>query len=239
MRYLIITGFLLMCGCGTTAKLTRAQPTPQASPVFVSPIQNVLIIGDSISGGYTNPVRDKLKPYGYNVRRIGTQSASPEWTENARNTNYTLSNVNKWITDLPNNKVILWNNGVWNTCVPITGADPSNYITTLSQYESQLISIAKILKAQSPRVIFFTTTQLPHIIPPDTPLFKEGMEVELNEIALRVLPPLGIEVYDLYSFTYGHDDWHPNAYDVHHTDSANDKISDWIIQNVFANRDSK
>lgn len=184
----------------------------------------VLAIGDSIVGGWFPPIAYKGRDE-FSFFRL-TVTPESTWIENARNTNYTLRHLDAWLKQFPNNQVIIWNNGIWNCSTMVTpGEDPRNYGTPVSQYESEIVQIATRLKSAAPRVIFLTTTTM---MPNDI----EHKELQFNEVAKRVLPPLGVEIFDLYAFTIDHMDWHLDPTNVHYTGIANEYISDWILKNL-------
>jgi len=180
-------------------------------------LPNVLVLGDSISIGYTGPVSEILGDV-YDVRH-------PD--ENCKNSYYTLENVDRWLEEYPKNDIITWNNGLWDTFLdeyrsPNYPADW--YGTDLEDYEDRLILIARKLKATGARVIFFTTTD----IPSGAYTFEVGKEIQLNEIAKRVLPAEGVEVVDLNEFALTITAHHYNEADVHYTDRGNELLGEFV-----------
>ena len=186
-------------------------PEPWTAPVD-SAKPNILSLGDSISVGYMAALTRELPEY---------DVMHPN--DNCRNSFYTLENVDSWLAQFPNNDVIIWNNGVWdsttdywyNTNKDFVKSPSSWYGTTLAQYESNLIAIARKLKSTGSRVIFLTTTDI------HSPPFEPLKEIQLNEIAKRVLPAEGIEIMDLHAVSMSISNAHPNQWDVHFTRDAN------------------
>lgn len=204
----------VLCSCGAQQVGQPGKPS-------------ILAIGDSISGGWVLPLMAKLK-YEYDVRRVTADGTASGWIDNCRNTTYTLNSLDGWLKYWPNNSIIIWNNGIWNAA-PVTPGQPYQYYyTPPDQYQSELIQIAKKLKATGSRVIFLTTTELS---PSDTRA-TVGLNTQFNDIAKTVLPPLGIEVRDLWDFTIDHADWHPTATDLHFGGIANEYIGDWLTMIV-------
>ena len=184
-----------------------------------TPNPDVLIIGDSISIGYTGPL----------IKTIGDKYDVRHPADNCRNSYYTLQNIDTWLDQYPHN-IIIWNNGIWDTTRAdwldqyMPDAIRSNYGTSLEDYKSNLIQIAQKLKSTSSRVIFLTTTDIPKI----SGVFEIGKEIDLNSIAYSVLPSMGVEVYDLYSFALSIQDAHTNDFDVHFKTSSNYKFAYFI-----------
>lgn len=235
MKLLCILLLLTACGSNNDSILTTTTTLPWVEtpepPNFGTAVDtanpNVLVLGDSISIGYTGPV----------ISLLGSEYDIMHPADNCRNSYYTLNTVDKWLTAWPKYDVIVWNNGLWDDIYsnwlidyPQPGADPLWYGTSLADYEKYITQIAIKLKATGARVIFFTTTDVPLI----SGVFIPGREILLNDIAKRVLPPLGIEIRDLNQFALSIPNAHVNSYDVHFTNTANSVIGRFvadIIQN--------
>lgn len=232
--------------CGTDkaqvvvdATLPSPQPVPEATPTHPwvqtpwtpswgaskdGPLPNVLVLGDSISIGYTGATYDLLKDQ-FDVMHPA---------DNCRNSSYTLAHVDQWLAEIPNAQVITWNNGIWNTVRDSqrTPGDPVTWFgTTPEQYESDIIQIARKLKATGARVIFFTTTD----VSPTASTFESGKEEVLNEIAKRVLPSEGIEVYDLNAFAKQSGAEHQATFDVHFTEAGNKVLGAYVAGAILDN----
>ena len=207
----IVPVILLMTACGDTR-----YNNPHNN-------KNVLVIGDSISGGWFLPTQYLLRDE-FRLIRL-TANPSTTWIENARNTNYTLRNLDGWLTQFPNNDTIVWNNGIWNAAPVTPGQDYRDYGTDVAQYEAELIQIATKMKVSARRVIFLTTTQLT----PSETRASNTINFQFNDIAKRVLPPLGVEVHDLWEFTIDHQDWHTSPTDLHFHGIANENIAYWLL----------
>lgn len=149
--------------------LTACGPRPVTAP-------HLLVIGDSISIGYTPYVAESL--------RGDITVTHPN--DNCRYSAYTLQHVDEWIA-LQKPTVITWNNGIWD-CTTATYSTPD-------EYEANLLLIAPKLKATGAKVYFITTTDIP--VHADTTGYILGCEVERNEIARRVMADEAIEVVDL------------------------------------------
>lgn len=136
-------------------------------------LPRVLLIGDSISRGYTLPVRHVLAGK-VNVHRA---------PENCGSTKRGLEKMNVWLGD-----------GKWDVIVFNFGIHDRN--SPPAEYEQRLNAIVARLKKTGAQLIWATTTP----IAPDTPKIKAGSSARLNQIAAKVMERRGIPVTDLYSY---------------------------------------
>lgn len=181
-------------------------------------LPKLLIIGDSISIGYT-PVVSSMLSGKYQVQRI---------PDNAKNSWFTLSQVEYYLSQCADCSTIVWNNGIWNTFR--ADIDKGNCgFTTDAEYEEQITLIAKRLKATGARVLFMTTTEVT-----DPFNFDVGKEIDLNEIASRVLPGLGVEIHDLNAVSLLHRRNHIADGDVHYTKEGYQFLGEFVVESVLA-----
>lgn len=226
MRFLILIAFIFLQACGSNPATTA-----QAN----SGLKNILVIGDSVSGGYYPPLQEILKKE-YNVRHIGDGTGVSEtYMDNSCNTFFTLEHLDLWFNLQPS-EIVIWNNGLWDAFDPAQiGPNPifpsRYYSSTLLEYEENIQTIAARIKAKPgvERIIFLTTT---NIQKGGAGPFREGWELQLNEIAKRVLPPMGIEVVDLYNFEIGHPAWHVSDGDVHYNTYGSARMAGFIANAV-------
>lgn len=163
---------------------------PAFAPVVDEPgLPRVLLIGDSISIGYTVGVREQLKGVA-NVHRIA---------ENGGSTRDGLAKVDRWLQTDGGGKwdVIHFNFGLhdlkhWkDNKLDLAGPQ----VTSVEDYEKNLREITAKLLATGAKVIFATTTPVP-----------EGSagrvsrdELPYNEAARRVMQDLKVPVDDLHA----------------------------------------
>ena len=143
----------------------------------------VLVIGDSISIGYT-PVVTTL---------LGDKAVVKHNEGNAAHTNNGVEKLESWL-GTEKWKVITFNFGLHDLKIMENG----QHQVSLAQYEKNLQTIAARLKKTKARLLFITTTPVPD--GKLTPLRKPGDEVEFNAAALRVMKKHKIPVVDLYAF---------------------------------------
>lgn len=191
-----IASLLIQVSCFAQAGYTpEAGGEKRVEPAFVKitdapGLPRVLIIGDSISIGYTVPVRERLKGEA-NVHRIGI---------NGRSTIEGLAGISgdwlgreKW-------DVIHFNFGLhdlkhWNFATKKMDANLPHH-TPIDQYEKNLREIVVLLKASGARLIWASTTPLP---PNSKGGRVAGDEILYNEAAARVMKEAGVTINDLYS----------------------------------------
>lgn len=146
-------------------------------------LPRVLLIGDSISIGYTVATQ-KLLEGKANVHRI---------PENGGPTITGLQNLGKW---LGNGKwdVIHFNWGLHDLKLDESG----KHQVPIDQYEKNLRELVRRLKATGARLIWASTTPVPQgkLSPPR----KTEDVVAYNAVAKKIMDENGIPIDDLYSF---------------------------------------
>lgn len=174
--------FLLLLAAATVCAQQPA-PNPAFVPVAdVAGLPRVLLIGDSISVGYTLPVRELLKGKA-NVHRIPANGAA---------TRHTLESIEQWLGE-----------GKWDLIHCNWGLhdlkimEDGKHQVSLEEYEKNLEALATRLKKTGAKVIFATTTPVPEgkVSPPRNPA-DVG---RYNRVASTVMSRHGIPVNDLYS----------------------------------------
>jgi acyl-CoA thioesterase-1 len=182
---------LLFLAC--TAALTQAADAPAK--------KRVLILGDSISIGYT-PYVQKMLPEMTVVRP--TNGDKPE---NCSGTTFGVENIDRWL-QLEGGKwdVIHFNWGL-HDLKHVKPGDPKGAASdsptdppqaTVDVYEKQLREIVGKLKATGAKLIFATTTPVPD---GKMAVYRTNADaIKYNEAALRVMKENDIAVDDLYTF---------------------------------------
>jgi acyl-CoA thioesterase-1 len=185
MKSALITLAFVSLTFGIHAKSTKAVAKKPANPILapikdVPGLPRVLIIGDSISMGYTGPVRALLKDKA-NVHRI-PQNGGP--TKNG------IANIDKWLGD-GKWDVIHFNWGIHDLKIMEDGkrqVEPADY-------EKNLRDLVAKMKATGAKLIWASTTPIPD--GQLTPVRKFGQVKEYNDIAARVMKENGIPTDDL------------------------------------------
>lgn len=156
-------------------------------------LPKVLIIGDSISIGYMEPLVEILKGKAEVVHNPG----------NAAHTGRGLENLDAWLGDTKWN-VIHFNHGLHDLkYVDAEGKNATSEETgqiqiPVDHYEKNLEAIVERLEQTGAKLIFATTTPFPNGV--GGPLRKLEDLALYNEAALRVMKKHGVAIDDLYTF---------------------------------------
>ena len=143
----------------------------------------VLVIGDSISIGYTPAVTTLLAGKADVKHHAG----------NAAHTNNGVAKLDEWL-GTEKWKVITFNFGLHDLKVMENGL----HQVGIAGYEKNLDAIAARLRKTGARLLYVTTTPVPEAIV--SPQRNPGDVFLFNEAALRVMTKHKIQVVDLYGF---------------------------------------
>ena len=181
----------------------------------VAGLPRVLLIGDSISIGYTLPVR-KLLEGKANVHRIPTNGGP---TKNG------VANIAKWL-GTSKWDVIHFNWGIHDLKYMPDGkrqVEPADY-------EANLRSLVATLKATGAKLIWATTTPIPdgELNPPR----KFGQVKEYNDIAARVMAENGVAIDDLNARITPQLATMQNPRDVHYTSAGSDYLAKQVAEEI-------
>jgi hypothetical protein len=190
-------------------------------------LPNVLLIGDSISIGYTKPVTELLKDVA-NVQRPPV---------NCGNTKAGLSQLDRWLGDTPWD-VIHFNWGLHDLCYrhpdsPVGGRrDKVNGVqdVPIKQYEENLNRLVSRLEKTGAILIWATTTPVPE---GEAGRFA-GDELKYNVVAEKIMKQHGVRINDLYALAAGFDDaciW-PGAGNVHFKPAGSAKLAAQVATTV-------
>ncbi len=191
-------------------------------------LPRVLLIGDSISGGYTAMVREGLKETA-NVQRI---------RGNAQHTGTGLKMIDQWLGETKWD-VIHFNWGLWDLCYrhpesKVQGKrDKVNgtLTYTLDQYEKNLDQLVTRLKKTGAKLVWASTT----VVPPGEAGRTEGDDVKYNAAAARVMAKHGIVTNDLHKLSKSFPKDHFVAPgNVHYTKEGSKKLAQQVITSIRA-----
>ncbi len=164
-------------------------------------LPRVLLIGDSISIGYTPAVREHLAGKA-NVHRPAT---------NCGNTTKGLTGLDQWVGEGPWN-VIHFNFGLHD----VTSVDGKPEVT-FDQYEKNLRDLVARLKKTGATLLWCSTTPVPPAR--RAPLDPEDV-VRYNAAAKKIMDENGIAIDDLFSFAMPQQKEIQNPTNVHPTDEG-------------------
>lgn len=200
--------------------------------------KRVLILGDSISMGYT-PVVQKLLAEEMTVLRPTNKAGK---AENCGGTTSGVANIDRWLAiDGGKWDVIHFNWGLHDLkhVKPGTnGATASELATdppqaTVEVYEKQLREIVAKLKATGAKLIFATTTPVPDGA---MKVYRTNADaIRYNEAALRVMKENSIAVNDLYAFALPKlKDIQIQPANVHFTPSGSEALGSEVVKAIKA-----
>jgi lysophospholipase L1-like esterase len=161
----------------------KRPPNPALLPIVDQPgLPRVLLIGDSISIGYTIPVREALAGKA-NVHR-------PK--DNCGPTIRGLEKLDEWL-----------GRGRWDVIHFNFGLHDLRYIdgkhqVPVEEYETNLRQITERLKKTGAVLVWCSTTPVPDGCEPNR---KAGEEVEYNAVAKKIMDENHIAIDDLCSFS--------------------------------------
>jgi lysophospholipase L1-like esterase len=184
----IAISFTLSSMAQPTAAPPKVVAKPKArerafEPVMDDPkLPRVLLIGDSISIGYTVPVRDLLKGRANVHHNDG----------NGGPTTNGLAHLKQWLGD-----------GKWDVIHFNWGLHDLKFMpdgkrqVAPEDYEKNLRELARQLKATGAKLIWATTTPLPEGVSPPR---KSADVLTYNAIAQKIMKENQIAIDDLYAF---------------------------------------
>lgn len=169
-------------------------------PIVDDPkLPRVLLIGDSISIGYTTPVRELLKGKA-NVHRIPMNGGA---------TDVGLTNIDEWLGD-----------GRWDVIHFNFGLHDAKYLseTELRQprdaYIKNLKTLVDRMKQTKAKLIFATTTPTPEVLGPTRRFDKIS---ERNRLAVELMNQEGVAIDDLFAVVTPVEEKVRRPNDLHYT----------------------
>jgi lysophospholipase L1-like esterase len=182
-----------------------SRPQRKAADLRIQPapaLPNVLLLGDSISIGYTLPVRDRLRGEANVFRPVTAAGAA----ENCADTGKGLAELDRWLAAQPKWDIIHFNWGLHDlkhmkpgAPTPTTSADPNDPpLRTVEEYQANLEKIVTRLRQTGARLVFATTTPVPEGV--TNPYRNPEDPARYNAAAAEVMKRHGIRVNDLFSF---------------------------------------
>ena len=197
-------------------------PNPAFAEVKDDPaLPRVLLIGDSISIGYTLPTRRLLQGKA-NVHRIPV-NGGPTITG--------LESLDRW---LGSGKwtVIHFNWGLHD----LRFMDDGKHQVAIDTYEKNLRDLVGRLKRTGAALIWASTTPVPDA--EVTPPRKNSNVVAYNAVAKRIMQEHGIPIDDLYALAFPRLGEIQRPANVHYTDPGYDVLAERVAASIRAALDS-
>jgi len=194
----------------------KSAPSPAMAPVQdVAGLPRVLLIGDSISIGYTQPTR-KLLEGKANVHRIPANGGP---TKNG------VANIKKWL-GTGKWDVIHFNWGIHDLKFMPDGKRQ----VEAADYEANLRSLVATLKATGAKLIWASTTPIPE--GELNPQRKFGQVPEYNAIAAKVMTENGVTINDLNAWMAPRFEELHKPKDLHYTDAGSEHLAKKVAEAI-------
>lgn len=224
-------GAIVMLGLLACA-VARAQekPNPAFAEVIDDPaLPRVLLIGDSISIGYTVPVREMLAEKA-NVHRIPV---------NGGPTTRGVEHIDQWLGH-GRWDVIHFNWGLHDLKYSdkkgtLVGVDQGKQQVPIDQYEANLRKLVARLKQTGAKLIWRSTTPVPKGAKGRVP----GDEVKYNAVAEAIMRENGIPIDDQYAFALPRLKEIQHPADVHFTVEGSRQLAAQAVQAIQQQLDQK
>ncbi len=185
----------------------------------VEGLPRVLLIGDSISIGYTLQVREKLDGKA-NVHRVPT---------NAGATEVGLANIDKWLGD-----------GKWDVIHFNFGLHDAKYASataqraTREQYIANLQQLIDRMKLTGAKLVFATTTPIPETLEYGKAKGNRMFDSipERNALAVELMKKNGVAIDDLYALVLPVRETACRPSDVHFTPEGYELLSTAVAGSI-------
>ena len=228
-KYQKILSALIATAVAAITGVAAAQDGETAKPKADTPsegLPKVLIIGDSISLGYTPQVAKLLEGKAVVKHNPG----------NAQHTGTGLKKIDNWLgtTDWD---VIHFNWGLWDLCYrhpesKVQGRRDKargTLTTSIEDYEKNLEQLVARLKKTNAKLIWAHTT----VVPAGEAGRKLGDDERYNAAATRVMEKHDVAINDLLQLTQGFDaELFTKPGDVHYTGAGYQKIAQQVAEAI-------
>jgi len=229
---LLMGAFALIHAADETTYTPPADEKGDWSFVADPALPDVLILGDSISIGYTRPVREKL----HGKANVYRPMLGPKRPDNCGDTVKGLQKIDAWLGDRKWG-VIHFNWGLWDLCYRNPESknqghrDKVNGKLAVSQeeYEKNLEKLVARLKATGATLVWANTT----VVPEGEDGRFVGDDAKYNAVAAKVMGRNGVITDDLFATTKGFAGKYSLAPgDVHYTPEGYDKLATQVSATI-------
>ncbi len=211
----------------------RFQPDPL--------LPNVLLLGDSISIGYTLPVRHLLKGKANVFRPINSNGTAINCADTAKG----LADLDRWLAVQPKWSVIHFNWGLHDlkhmkkdAAKPAPSADPNDpALHTVAEYRANLGKIVARLQLTGARLIFATTTPVPAGC--NNPFRSPDDPPRYNVAAVAVMKANGVRVDDLHALVVSRESELQLPRNVHFTADGSEVMASQVAQIIASELEDK
>lgn len=218
--------FPMLCAADaapTKKAAAKKAPDPAYAQITdVAGLPRVLLIGDSISIGYTLPVRARLAGKA-NVHRPA---------ENCSDSAKGVRTLDKWLGDSKWD-VIHFNFGLHDVkyldaAGKYVPADQGKQVASVADYEKNLRAIIARLKQTGAKLILATTTP----VPAGSQGRVEHDELRYNAAAVRIAKETGVAIDDLHAVAVAHQSKIQLPKNVHFTKDGYEQLADTVVASI-------
>jgi acyl-CoA thioesterase-1 len=171
----------------------------------------VLLIGDSISIGYTPPTTKLLADAAEVTHHAG----------NAQDTRNGLKQLQSWLKEGPFD-VIHFNWGLWDL---VDGGKA----VPIDEYEKNLRELVQQLKATKAKLIWASTTPVPEV---NARKRRDADVLAYNAVARKIMEENGIPIDDLYAFARPQLEKLQKPNDVHFTEAGSAALAEQVAASI-------
>lgn len=215
LNWFLFAALLVSSAFSSTAQAQKVDK--RFRPITDVPnLPRVLLIGDSISIGYTRKVRDLLKDKA-NLHRIPTNGGA---------TNFGVEKIKSWLGDSKWD-VIHFNCGLHD----IKFSKGKNNVP-LADYEKNLSELVTQLKATGAKLIWCSTTPVPDA--KLTPLRLNSDVLAYNAAARKIMKETGVAIDDLYAFAAPQLEKIQLPANVHYSKDGYDVLAGQVAKSIEA-----
>lgn len=235
-RHIILGSFVCM-----VAMLGSCEASPRSRTGQKQGPLKVLILGDSISVGYTQSVGEYLhgRAVVFRPMRKGGKTA-----ENCEGTTRGVASVERWLAiDGGEFDVVHFNFGLHDIkhLDPDTSKatmDPSDpHQASLKVYSEQLEEIVEHLLQSGSALVFATTTPVPQggVRP-----YRDPEDVvRYNAVAIEIMNKNGIAINDLYTFVLPQLEDLQQPVNVHFNSAGSNALAERVVDSILLNGPSR
>lgn len=182
-------------------------------PVMAVAEPRALIIGDSISIGYMEPVRELAKGM------FDVQHNPGNATHSARG----VEMIEQWVASPQPWSLIHFNFGLHD----LRRMDTGKHQIPIDAYEANLRKIVAVLKKTGAHLVWASTTPVPKgdLNPPRS----DADVVAYNAVARKIMDENGIDILDLYSLALPRLGEIQRAVNVHFTEAGSAELARYVV----------
>lgn len=198
-------------------------PNPVLAPITdITGLPRVLLIGDSISMGYTLGVRAKLAGKA-NIHRP---------PENCGDTARGVASIDQWL-GTGTWDVIHFNFGLHDlkyldAAGQLVAPDKGKQVHSLAEYEANLRKIVARLKQTGAKLIWAATTP----VPGGSNGRVEDDAIRYNAVAARVMQEQGVAINDLHAFVKPRQAQLQRPANVHFSDTGSAQLAEVVVGQI-------